>query len=119
MSCTTLVVDGQVVGFACARSSGKQCVQCKAPAGALCDFPLKGSKAGQACSRPLCGKCSVKARGGLDYCLPHAAMVMRQKPKEDITLEKPRRSKKARRITYIPPVRTLEEIVDEFDQVPR
>jgi len=120
MSCTTIVVDGKVVGLACSRSSGKKCVQCGQPAGALCDFPLKGSKAGQTCSRPLCGKCSVKARGGLDYCPAHAAMVFRARPKQDITLSKPRRSiAGSKRIVYVSPVRPLEEAIDDFDQVPQ
>jgi hypothetical protein len=124
MSCTTIIVGGKVVGFACARASGKKCVQCGARAGAVCDFPLKGAKAGQTCSRPLCGKCLVKMDASIDYCPPHAAMTTRQRPKPDITVTRPRRTWEGSKplaktlLAAPPPVRTLEEAVEEFDQTP-
>jgi hypothetical protein len=124
MSCTTIVVNGKAVGFACARTSGKRCVQCGARAGALCDFPLKGAKAGQTCSRSLCEKCLVKVGAALDYCPQHAAMTTRARPKPDITLTRPRRTwegSKPLTATLLappPPLRTLEDAVEEFDQTP-
>lgn len=39
----------------------------------LCDYPLRGKKAGKTCSRKLCSACAVKV-GDLDYCPAHAKL---------------------------------------------
>jgi hypothetical protein len=63
-------------GFAIVCSRGKRrpapCSECKArPHEVLCDFELRGPKAGKTCSRKLCSACAVK-RGELDLCSAHA-----------------------------------------------
>ena len=37
----------------------------------LCDYPLRGAKAGSTCSRKLCRKCAVRL-GEQDMCPAHA-----------------------------------------------
>jgi len=40
----------------------------------LCDFALRGAKAGKTCSRRLCAKCAVRV-GELDLCPAHAKVA--------------------------------------------
>jgi len=61
MSCETFTSpDGTTTGFMCNRG-GKtlRCANCKRRACRLCDWKLKGPKAGKTCDRPLCATCSV------------------------------------------------------------
>lgn len=61
-----------VSGFVCGRSEPACSVDgCGARAERLCDYPLRGPKAGQTCSRKLCAKHS-DPEGGKDYCPAHA-----------------------------------------------
>lgn len=53
--------DGSVL-FMCGRNErAPKCDVCKKrKATKLCDFPLRGAKAGQACDRNLCDSCAVQ-----------------------------------------------------------
>lgn len=73
MGCRPFNAGGGVTGIACSRGSGKPCSACGASkATRLCDYPLRGAKQGQTCSRPICDKCTVKVGPERDYCPPHA-----------------------------------------------
>jgi hypothetical protein len=54
-----------VSGFVCSRGQRRKvCSECKArPATLLCDYPLKGRKAGKTCDRALCRRCAVQVQG--------------------------------------------------------
>jgi hypothetical protein len=80
--------DGKVVGIMCSRGGKtQQCAECKKrKAGRLCDWKLKGDKAGKTCDRPLCATCSVtpilqdgsKAKDK-DLCPVHSRLWERMK----------------------------------------
>jgi len=61
MTCTPIYQNGKRIGFICSRgrSRTKPCVECGSPSTKLCDFPLKGKRAGKTCDRPLCDACAV------------------------------------------------------------
>lgn len=67
-------------GFVCGRRrSRKVCGVCKQQAAVkLCDFPLRGKKAGKTCDHPMCARCAVtvgaKGNDTIDYCRPHAEL---------------------------------------------
>lgn len=50
--------DGTLSGFVCTRERRPRCA-CGAPGTKLCDFPLRGAKAGQTCDKVLCDKCAT------------------------------------------------------------
>lgn len=79
-------------GFAIACSRGQRGGRCSGCGSsrvvALCDFPLRGAKAGGTCLRPLCRSCATRAaqgleghfgvempEGGFDLCRVHVADV--------------------------------------------
>lgn len=68
---------GEVVtGFICGRKDRvKTCVHCGRPPSKLCDFPLKGAKAGKTCDRPVCEQCATHVEPDTDYCMTHAAII--------------------------------------------
>jgi hypothetical protein len=41
----------------------------------LCDFPLKGRKAGQTCDRKMCDSHAAGVGPDRDYCIPHASLT--------------------------------------------
>jgi hypothetical protein len=45
----------------------------------LCDYPLRGKRAGATCDRKLCERCAVHAGPDLDYCPPHARLREKEK----------------------------------------
>lgn len=59
----------------------RRCRTCGAPSTKLCDFPLRGEKAGQTCDVPLCDRCAVSQGVNRDYCPPHARLVEKEKKK--------------------------------------
>lgn len=76
MPCNPVDLGGGAFAIACTR--GRRpiiCVHCGRPGNRLCDFPLTGAKAGKTCDRPLCAKCAVRRKPGIDYCQVHAGMV--------------------------------------------
>lgn len=71
-------------GYACSRGSHrKRCSVCSSrPATKLCDYPLRGAKAGRTCDAALCDRCAVRQGGGvfgqpetIDYCPAHARVA--------------------------------------------
>ena len=80
---TKIVKDGGCEGFAagdmmifqCSRGSqtSRRCDSCSQVASVTCDFPLRGSREGQTCGRPLCSSCS-QATDGKHFCRPHASL---------------------------------------------
>lgn len=60
MTCKKITTGDGVIIIACSRTRARPCRECgRGKATKLCDFPLKGSKAGSTCDAPLCAKCSV------------------------------------------------------------
>lgn len=80
MKCDVLDLGGGATAIVCSRGHRrpKPCVQCGKPSTKLCDFPLKGKKAGATCSRPICDACArnmgASDKDTIDYCPTHAAM---------------------------------------------
>lgn len=70
------LADGtEVTGIACSRGrQSKPCTECGGRSTKLCDFPLRGPKAGKTCDAALCGRCAVKRGADVDYCPPHARL---------------------------------------------
>lgn len=65
-----------VTFFACGRGrGGDPCAspKCGTLTRVVCDYPLRGPKAGQTCDRPICPSHTTKI-DGLDLCGPHAAL---------------------------------------------
>lgn len=91
MGCERVPFPGGV-GFVCSRGrqAGPRCSGCGSTRTvALCDFPLRGPKAGKTCDRPLCRACATALpaelvvqmgaevpEGGFDVCRAHGAEVM-------------------------------------------
>jgi hypothetical protein len=80
MPCTPILDDnGNQIGWACTRGQrAKPCRQCGRPSTKLCDYPLRGAKAGKTCDVPMCSRCATTVgRSGsdtIDYCRVHAEM---------------------------------------------
>ncbi len=77
MTCKHINLGGGVTAIACSRGARRE--RCKCGSGfvsRLCDFELRGSKAGQTCSAKLCDRCSSRPAGTeLDYCPAHARLL--------------------------------------------
>lgn len=75
MTCRTLEVPGGIA-IVCSRgqSRGRDCAFCGtfSKSYVLCDFPLRGKKAGATCSKPACEKCATSVGENRDFCPPHA-----------------------------------------------
>lgn len=74
MACTRTLVPGGVV-WTCTRGFDNK-VACKfcgtrVDAVVLCDWKLKGEKAGQTCSAAMCRKCATRVGDDKDLCPPH------------------------------------------------
>lgn len=72
MACEPLVLDGKVVGIMCGVRKRK-CTSpgCGRPAEFLCDYPLRGARAGKTCSRGVCSSHRVVVADGVDHCPAH------------------------------------------------
>lgn len=79
-----MIKTGDVTIIACSRGYGRPMEPCSCgrPSRYLCDYPLKGSKKGLTCSRPLCDACAklIKktAQGSIYYCPVHQRMAERE-----------------------------------------
>ena len=63
-------------GFVCTRNHrSKPCSVCGRPMSRLCDYRLRGAKAGKTCDRPLCERCAVRVGPDRDLCPAHAREV--------------------------------------------
>ena len=75
MPCKPIIIGGKAIGFACSRGDQRQrCKICGMPATKLCDFPLKGEKAGKTCDMPLCHRHAHSVGPDVDYCPTHFEM---------------------------------------------
>lgn len=75
MPCQPISGPGGMTGFICSRGPrAKPCCICGKPSSRLCDFPLRGAKAGRTCDRPLCAGCAVHVGPDRDLCPAHAGM---------------------------------------------
>lgn len=83
MTCTKIALPGGGVAIVCTRGQRRKvCGTCKrGTATKLCDFPLKGSKAGKTCDAPLCDSCAVSGGPDIDHCPPHARVIAYATPK--------------------------------------
>jgi len=69
-------VDGRIIGVVHQRGRRRQRLcGCGVEAEFLCDFPLRGAKAGMTCSALLCSSCAsvvrVTTMGPIHYCAAH------------------------------------------------
>ena len=77
MSRTTITSSsGRIIGFVSRKGERtKRKCDCGAPAEVMCDFPLRGAKAGQTCGALLCADCAwrvhLTAQGPIHYCAMH------------------------------------------------
>ena len=69
--------DGATI-IACSRGKSLGACSCGARAEYLCDYPLKGSKRGQTCDRPLCRRCAKLIKHDTHYCPVHARRAEEQ-----------------------------------------
>lgn len=76
MPCRYVTLPGGGSAIVCGRGlRPKACSVCGRPSSKLCDFPLKGEKAGKTCDRPLCDKCAVHRDPDTDFCPAHARLI--------------------------------------------
>lgn len=67
----------------CRRGPRRRAAPCSVPGCSasherLCDFPLKGKKAGQTCDAKLCLEHATRVGLDRDYCPPHAKLAKRE-----------------------------------------
>jgi hypothetical protein len=76
MTCTPFRLADGTFGIACTRGERpRRCSACKSrPATLLCDYPLRGSKAGKTCDKPLCERCAAHVGTDRDLCPAHAGL---------------------------------------------
>lgn len=74
MTCRTVDFGNGITAIVCDRGrKPAKCTACKErPHTRLCDFPLKGDRAGKTCSVRLCDRCAVRVADNVDLCPPHA-----------------------------------------------
>lgn len=76
MTCTPIRLEGGGVAIVCSRgtSRARACAFCGTSTRdyLLCDFPLRGKKAGATCSKPACKRCATSIGPDKDLCPPHA-----------------------------------------------
>lgn len=79
MTCTKVPVAGGVA-IICTRGPSARARDCAFCGVAtkdykLCDFPLRGKRAGATCSKPMCAKCATSIGENRDLCPPHVKMA--------------------------------------------
>lgn len=67
--------------LACRIARGAPLCKCGNRSTHLCDYPLRGSKAGQTCSARLCASCAVRVAPNADYCRPHVRLANQEDTK--------------------------------------
>lgn len=71
----------------CTRGAQRKYCACGRRSRFLCDFPLKGAKAGQTCDKNLCDRCRVQVvvdGKNLDYCSAHYHLSVSQKESKNV-----------------------------------
>lgn len=86
-------------GYACSRGRGGRramCSVCKQrEAAKLCDFPLRGRRAGKTCDAKLCDGCAVQQPvtsidgDTVDFCPPHDRLAKQRGEQLSIPQETP------------------------------
>jgi hypothetical protein len=79
VACNHIDLPGGGFAIVCGRGSRQRlCTHCGKPSDKLCDYPLRGAKEGQTCSRPVCQKCATHVEPDTDFCRTHAEMIERE-----------------------------------------
>lgn len=80
MGCKTIDLGGGNFAITCTRGRRPNlCQVCKLrPLDVLCDYPLRGAKAGKTCDRKLCRACATNVGANKDLCPPHAKLGLPQ-----------------------------------------
>lgn len=81
MGCERTDFPGGYV-ISCSRGSRTKPCGCGRPSTLLCDFALRGAKAGSTCSAPVCAGCSTRF-GDLDMCPAHARVMQARDEREN------------------------------------
>ena len=86
MTCTKIDLGNGDFIITCSRGRRPApCDVCKSrPHELLCDYPLRGAKAGATCSRKLCRSCASHVGANKDLCPPHAKLGL---PQGELALE--------------------------------
>lgn len=79
MACEFRRTDHGAVIVCGTRRKAPPCKMCGKPSTKLCDFPLRGPKAGQTCSIPICDGCATPQGEGIDYCPVHQRLIEKQR----------------------------------------
>ncbi len=69
---------GDTTAIVCSRTTRKSCKYCGKAANKLCDYPLRGAKAGKTCDVPMCPTCATHVPPDTDYCRAHAELVKKE-----------------------------------------
>ncbi len=77
MPCDVKRDEKGITMIACSRGGRRAlCNACgKRPHAVLCDYPLRGARAGQTCDAKVCGGCAVHVGPDRDYCPAHAKVA--------------------------------------------
>jgi len=78
LTCKQINLGNGATAIVCSRGARRERCRCGSglPVSRLCDFELRGRKAGQTCSAKLCDRCSSRAPATeLDYCQAHARLL--------------------------------------------
>ena len=60
------------VGIVCTRERRRRCTECGGRCEVLCDWKLRGKKAGRTCNRGLCLRCAANPAPDKHLCPAHA-----------------------------------------------
>lgn len=79
MTCTAIKLEGGVA-IVCTREPPRRARACSSCGTStkdyhLCDFPLRGKRAGATCSKPVCTTCTTPIGENRDLCPPHMRMA--------------------------------------------
>jgi hypothetical protein len=77
VSCKEINLGNGATAWICTRGPREYC-KCGSglPVSRLCDFELRGRKAGSTCSWKMCERCTTRPEGTeSDYCQAHARLV--------------------------------------------
>lgn len=76
MPCDHVKLPGGGYAIVCSRGRRpKRCSSCGRASSKLCDYPLRGEKAGKTCDLPICDACATHVPPDTDYCPPHARLM--------------------------------------------
>jgi hypothetical protein len=80
MPCIPVDLGNGAFAIVCLRGERtKPCHYCGRPSEKLCDYPLRGPKAGKTCDILMCSRCATHDPPDKDYCKAHAPIVMKER----------------------------------------